>query len=76
MPSEEMTLREIELLAKADAVVARFKSKPRTDFRILHGAYEERAVIFAAEFWQGEAARLAEAILVIQRQSMSSGELD
>lgn len=73
MPEAKMTQRELDLLKKADQIVERNKTA-RSDFRFLHGAYEERAIIFAAEFWRDEAERLARAIRVSQQQSMSMGE--
>ena len=75
MPDDRMTMREVELLQKADEIIERNK-KARPDFRFMHGRYEERAIIYAAEFWRDEAARLAKAIHVSQQQSMSMGEPD
>ena len=73
MPEAKMTQRELDLLAKTDEIIKRNKTA-RSDFRFLHGAYEERAVLYAAEFWRDEAERLARAIRVMQEQSMSMGE--
>ena len=71
-----MTQREIDLLTKADEIISRNKRKARTDYRFLHGAYEERAIIFAAEFWREHAGSMAGAIAENQREAMSVGEPD
>lgn len=68
----KMTQREIDLLTKADEIIARNKTA-RTDYRFLHGAYEERAIIFAAEFWREHAGHMAEGIAERQREAMSMG---